>query len=533
MTKFYTLSILALSLVTGITATAQVGINTTEPHESAVLDVVSTDKGMLIPRLTLSQRSGITNPATGLFIYQTDNTPGFYYYNGSAWQQLSPGVGSGTYVDLTTAQNIGGEKKFITDLVVNSHTVGRGKGDVPSNVAFGSASLAANTTGSSNTAIGPSSLSSNTTGRLNTAVGFQALDKNTSGVYNTATGALALASTTTGNSNTAVGMSSLNLNTTGSDNTATGLYTLRANTTGRFNTVSGSNSSFRNTTGFGNTATGYQSLYLNTTGANNTALGVNALYANTTGNYNTGLGYGANVSFDGLTNAMAMGYDAIVDASNKVQIGNAAVTAVKLGGTAAVLETSQVKLTGGSPGANKVLTSDANGLATWQTPSTGTATSKMRSVTLDAASLDATTTLSIIPGTKKNYGLYQAPVLSLAEGEEQQFQTQVPIPSDWNGTTPITLTVLYSSPTTGNDFYTTMFYNIAGLNGSISSSLYGSFLTAPESSVANGLMEASLSLAAASTSKIVLLGFRRRGTVTQDSSTSEMLIHGVRIDYFD
>jgi hypothetical protein len=50
---------------------------------SAVLDVKSTAKGVLVPRMALSDRNLITSPAAGLLIYQTDNTPGFYYNAGT------------------------------------------------------------------------------------------------------------------------------------------------------------------------------------------------------------------------------------------------------------------------------------------------------------------------------------------------------------------------------------------------------------------------------------------------------------------
>jgi hypothetical protein len=64
---------------------AQTGIGTTTPHASAKLDVTSTDKGFLPPRMTSSQRTSIPSPAAGLMVYQTDGTAGLYYYNGSAW----------------------------------------------------------------------------------------------------------------------------------------------------------------------------------------------------------------------------------------------------------------------------------------------------------------------------------------------------------------------------------------------------------------------------------------------------------------
>jgi len=74
--------------------TAQVSINTdgSNPASSAMLEVKSETKGMLIPRLTASQRSQISSPATGLMVYQTDGTEGFYFYNGSDWLCLNAGT---------------------------------------------------------------------------------------------------------------------------------------------------------------------------------------------------------------------------------------------------------------------------------------------------------------------------------------------------------------------------------------------------------------------------------------------------------
>ncbi len=72
---------------------------------SAMLDVSATDKGMLVPRMTASQRTGISNPATGLLVYQTDGTSGFYYNSGTpsvpAWTSLSGG-GSGTVTSVSS-----------------------------------------------------------------------------------------------------------------------------------------------------------------------------------------------------------------------------------------------------------------------------------------------------------------------------------------------------------------------------------------------------------------------------------------------
>ena len=56
---------------------------------SAILDLKSTNQGVLVPRLTQTQRTAIATPATGLMVYQTDATAGFYFYSGTAWTSLS------------------------------------------------------------------------------------------------------------------------------------------------------------------------------------------------------------------------------------------------------------------------------------------------------------------------------------------------------------------------------------------------------------------------------------------------------------
>lgn len=55
---------------------------------SAILDVKSTAKGILIPRVTIAQKNAIALPAVGLLVYQTDGDSGFYYYNGTTWLLL-------------------------------------------------------------------------------------------------------------------------------------------------------------------------------------------------------------------------------------------------------------------------------------------------------------------------------------------------------------------------------------------------------------------------------------------------------------
>ena len=61
---------------------------------SSVLDVKSTAKGFLAPRMTAAQRAAIASPTEGLLVYQTDGAKGFYYYSIAAWTVLASGTGS-------------------------------------------------------------------------------------------------------------------------------------------------------------------------------------------------------------------------------------------------------------------------------------------------------------------------------------------------------------------------------------------------------------------------------------------------------
>ena len=64
-----------------------VGIGTTSPSASALLDMNSTTKGFLMPRMTTAQRSAIASPALGLSVFDTD-TKTIWAYDGTAWKNL-------------------------------------------------------------------------------------------------------------------------------------------------------------------------------------------------------------------------------------------------------------------------------------------------------------------------------------------------------------------------------------------------------------------------------------------------------------
>jgi len=94
--KLFFLSSMSLYGVHGL---AQVGIGTNSPSASAQLEVSSSSKGFLPPRVTLTGTADVTtiaSPATGLLVYNTATagtspanvTPGFYYYDGAKWQRI-------------------------------------------------------------------------------------------------------------------------------------------------------------------------------------------------------------------------------------------------------------------------------------------------------------------------------------------------------------------------------------------------------------------------------------------------------------
>ena len=84
---------------------AQVGIGTAQPEPSAMLDIRANGnhKGLLIPRITATEKNSITAPAEGLIIYQTDGDAGFYFFNGQDWKN----TGGVTSINGLTPSNNG------------------------------------------------------------------------------------------------------------------------------------------------------------------------------------------------------------------------------------------------------------------------------------------------------------------------------------------------------------------------------------------------------------------------------------------
>ena len=91
MKKMIIILISCFSIISIHVNAQSVGIGTTSPDASAVLDVKSTNKGLLIPRLSSNARVAISSPAAGLMVFDTD-TNSFWYYNGTVWINMNAGA---------------------------------------------------------------------------------------------------------------------------------------------------------------------------------------------------------------------------------------------------------------------------------------------------------------------------------------------------------------------------------------------------------------------------------------------------------
>ena len=84
---------------------AQVGIGTATPDASSALEITSTDKGLLIPRMTNTQRIAISTPATGLQVYDT-TTNSNWYYNGTVWVENASTADSSKWTNDPTNKQV-------------------------------------------------------------------------------------------------------------------------------------------------------------------------------------------------------------------------------------------------------------------------------------------------------------------------------------------------------------------------------------------------------------------------------------------
>lgn len=174
---------LAIFILGGFAANAQgVGIGTPTPASSAILELSSTSKGFLLPRMTSANRAAIADPIAGLQVFDT-NTNSVWAFDGTNWNTQD--------VRLQGTRN---HYSFDAGLTSTGGT---------DNIGLGNNALAVNSS-NNNVAVGGDALAVNT-GSGNVAIGRYALYTNTTGVQNTTIGTNAGNTITTGNRNIAVG----------------------------------------------------------------------------------------------------------------------------------------------------------------------------------------------------------------------------------------------------------------------------------------------------------------------------------------
>jgi len=187
---------------------------------------------------------------------------------------------------------------FVKDITVNGLKLGKGAANIESNTVFGKEVLIANTTGANSVAIGFTSLNRNTSGSSNVAIGYGAMPSNTTGSNNIAIGAGTMQESTIGSKNIAIGNSNLYGLSTGSKNIAIGNAAMFAISTGEGNIAIGDEA-------FGNASTGI---------------------------FNTVIGAQAKIADGAFSNSVALGYGAIAEASNSIQLGNFNIKSVNTSG---------------------------------------------------------------------------------------------------------------------------------------------------------------------------------------------------------
>ncbi len=373
---------------TGFSQGVAINATNADPDASAILDLTSVTKGLLAPRMTATQRAAITSPATGLLVYQTDGTTGFYYYTGSAWQQIGgsylTGSGSiGQAAFWSSAGGLSGDNAFTWDntnkrlgvgttapnAALHIAATGSQDGNFLATGEYGSGAgipitgagyrmmwypkKAAFRVGYVNgsqwddASIGPYSIAMGqhniASSLVSTALGDHTQATNS---FSTATGSYTTAS---GNCSTAMGQSTI---ASGGFSTAMGQGTTASagysTATGRATTASGSYSTAMGAYASTNAKSGSFVIGDWSTSTEMNASANNEMSMRFDGGYrlfsNSALTDGLFISSGGN---VGLG---ITSPTNKLEVAG------------------QVKITGGSPAAGKVLTSDANGLATWETP---------------------------------------------------------------------------------------------------------------------------------------------------------------------
>lgn len=394
---------------------AQVGIGTTSPDSSSILDVYSSNKGMLLPRVKLNSTtdvSTVASPATSLLVYNTntfsDVTPGYYYWDGSKWVRLASGAvaSSGNSWNLDgnllpdNTKFLGSTNYYPLNFKVNSTNIGRlypnggfyfgmsAQANENRSFAFGQSADASNQPDAF--AIGGST---NASGYRSAAIGYGASASQTESF------SVGFNATASGYRSMAFGNSALS-----SQNDAIALgYNTRA-------------------TGLSATALGYQ--------------------ANASGQNSTAIGYNASTS---QANAIVLGD--YTNTNNKVGIGtNVPDERLHINGS--------IKIQDGTQGAGKVLVSDANGKGSWGDLDALKAYGEVymtNNATLSSGAINLN-----VNGVSQNVNLTSGSIAILRTGLYRVTYTVTISKSTGSAITPYFYLGVYSTPIPGTRTYCTV-----------------------------------------------------------------------------
>jgi len=456
-----------------------VGINTNEPRATLHIEPgTSESKGLIIPRITAVEMVNMSNLSHfgadqhAIITYLKESMPsidrtgklvdvdepGYYYYDNTTgvekWKKLG-GNGSAAQ-DL---RMIGSDNHITQDAGVGENGTSVGTGT--SNIAIGKAVLKSNTIGYNNVVIGNSSLYNNTTGSENMVLGGNSLIINTTGYNNIAIGTSILQNNSTGSNNFGIGTGALNQNSTGSYNFALGPSALLGNSTGDHNT------------GIGYLAGQWIK------GDRNIHIGIDDYnyIPPMNGQLNKVIFIGhldsANYIFDTSTansNVILLGNN-IDNEAPKVGIGTyQPVTKLDINSNGSYGKA--IRIVDGTQGQGKVLTSDYNGVGTWQeinvslfkkAPIAGTF-SWAAATELGNTSFNKIASLTVPPGASMIYVKIHLRGASVNTGYARAYVGTKDIGTNNSNTgeTPIGGSTLFI-PYTGKDFemQTSFIYNNA------------------------------------------------------------------------
>lgn len=358
-----------------IVSFSQVGINTTTPDPSSMLEISATNRGVLLPRIALTgtnDTATIASPAESLLIYNTATvaggnavSPGYYYWNGTVWVPFSSTTTNNNWSLVGNTGTLAGTNFLGTtdnqDLVFKSNNTeflrlktfgvlftpnafrNTSVGDFALgefqtgtntyNTAFGYAAGYPITTGNRNVLVGGFSGRNMTSARRNVGVGYYSLFSLTTGEQNVAIGREALRQITTGVHNVAIGDESLqSLTTFHGRNTAIGRLTLSDMTEGQYNSVIGfqtgvymDNSDYNIAIGafaMGSTRPG--GVNMTDASESNIGIGISSLSEINSGDHNIALGQKSLHIVSSGSNNLAIGERAgefITTGSNNILIG--------------------------------------------------------------------------------------------------------------------------------------------------------------------------------------------------------------------